>query len=93
MSSSTMSAAPQNDNTGAGSSASASEASILYESSGGARVYKLNRPKALNSLNHEMITSLAEKIKVSHITRCDHLVVLHIKTMMTDTMVDMARVR
>lgn len=36
----------------------------MYESSGGARIYKLNRPKALNSLNHEMITSLSEKIKV-----------------------------
>jgi 3-hydroxyisobutyryl-CoA hydrolase len=40
------------------------EQSILYESTGGARVYKLNRPKALNSLNHEMISSLADKIKV-----------------------------
>ena len=41
------------------------EQSILYESAGVARIYKLNRPKALNSLNHEMITSLAENIKVS----------------------------
>jgi len=39
--------------------------SVLYESAGVARIYKLNRPKALNSLNHEMITSLAENIKVS----------------------------
>lgn len=41
------------------------EQSILYESAGVARIYKLNRPKALNSLNYEMITSLAENIKVS----------------------------
>jgi 3-hydroxyisobutyryl-CoA hydrolase len=46
------------------SSAQNEEQSILYESSGGARIYKLNRPKALNSLHHEMITSLADKIKV-----------------------------
>lgn len=38
--------------------------SILFNSVGSARVYKLNRPKALNALNHEMITSLADKLKV-----------------------------
>lgn len=36
---------------------------MTYDSSGHARIYRLNRPKKLNSLNHEMITSLAEKMK------------------------------
>lgn len=38
--------------------------SIVYETSGGARTYRLNRPKALNALNHEMILSLSDKMKV-----------------------------
>lgn len=36
----------------------------MYESSGGARTYRLNRPKALNALNHEMILSLSDKMTV-----------------------------
>lgn len=61
-----MSAASKNDKSASTSGSSATtEASVLYESSGGARIYKLNRPKALNSLNQEMITSLTDKIKVS----------------------------
>jgi 3-hydroxyisobutyryl-CoA hydrolase len=61
LSSSPMSSATQSDKT------NPAEQSILYESSGVARIYKLNRPKALNSLNHEMITSLSENIKVSFV--------------------------
>ena len=38
--------------------------SVLYESHGPARIYRLNRPQKLNSLNQEMITSLADKVKV-----------------------------
>ena len=39
--------------------------SVKYQSEGAARIYTLNRPKALNALNHEMITSLSKKINVS----------------------------
>jgi 3-hydroxyisobutyryl-CoA hydrolase len=35
--------------------------SVLYESSGATRIYKLNRPKALNALDLDMITSLAKE--------------------------------
>ena len=59
LSSTSMASATQSDKP------TPNEQSILYESAGVARIYKLNRPKALNSLNHEMITSLAENIKVS----------------------------
>lgn len=45
--------------------AQGSQESIVYSSAGGARVYRLNRSKALNSLNHEMITSLSSKLQVS----------------------------
>ena len=38
--------------------------SVVFSSEGSARIYRLNRPKALNALNREMIDSLAEKIKV-----------------------------
>ena len=58
LSTSPMSSAAQSDKP------NPADQSILYESAGVARIYKLNRPKALNSLNHEMITSLAENIKV-----------------------------
>ncbi|BEJ15622.1 hypothetical protein CspHIS471_0502270 [Cutaneotrichosporon sp. HIS471] len=37
---------------------------ILYESAGSARIYKLNRPKALNSLDWDMIASLAKQGEV-----------------------------
>lgn len=79
LSTSPMTAAP------ATASASTSDQSVLYESTGGARLYKLNRPKALNSLNHEMISSLTEKIRVSTLdASC--------KDRVTDR-ADMARIR
>ncbi|WVN88360.1 uncharacterized protein L203_103566 [Cryptococcus depauperatus CBS 7841] len=37
---------------------------VLYESQMDTRIYKLNRPQKLNSLNMEMINLLAEKIKI-----------------------------
>lgn len=37
---------------------------MLFESSGHTRIYRLNRPKALNSLNHEMIDLLSVKMGV-----------------------------
>ncbi|BEJ00377.1 hypothetical protein CcaverHIS631_0502340 [Cutaneotrichosporon cavernicola] len=37
---------------------------ILYESAGSTRIYKLNRPKALNSLDWDMIASLAKQGEV-----------------------------
>ncbi|ORX36633.1 putative 3-hydroxyisobutyryl-CoA hydrolase [Kockovaella imperatae] len=40
-----------------------SDAPVVYESQDSMRIYRLNRPKALNSLNHEMITSLRTEIK------------------------------
>jgi hypothetical protein len=39
--------------------------SVLYETHGATRVYKLNRPKALNALDMDMITSLAKETSVS----------------------------
>ena len=38
--------------------------SVVYESQGPMRSYKLNRPKALNSLDHTMIQSLRDEMKV-----------------------------
>jgi enoyl-CoA hydratase/carnithine racemase len=40
---------------------------IAYESSGSTALYRLNREKALNALNHEMITSLNEQARVSEV--------------------------
>lgn len=39
--------------------------SVLYESVGSTRIYKLNRPKALNALDQDMIESLAKQAQVS----------------------------
>ncbi|RSH87299.1 hypothetical protein EHS25_003208 [Saitozyma podzolica] len=58
-----MSSAPSNSASGTATPADLSEPSIVYEASGGARTYRLNRPKALNALNHEMILSLSDKMK------------------------------
>lgn len=38
--------------------------SVLYESDGPARIYKLNRPKALNALDMDMVQSLAKEVNV-----------------------------
>ncbi|KAK4683792.1 hypothetical protein P7C73_g6434, partial [Tremellales sp. Uapishka_1] len=42
---------------------SPAEQTVLYDSNLSTRIYKLNRPKARNALNQEMILSLKEKIK------------------------------
>lgn len=39
--------------------------SVLYEADGPARIYKLNRPKALNALDMDMVQSLAKEVNVS----------------------------
>lgn len=38
---------------------------VLYENVGSTRIYKLNRPKALNALDWDMIASLAKNAQVS----------------------------
>ena len=38
---------------------------VHYSTESGARIYKLNRPKQLNALNYEMISSLVHKVEVS----------------------------
>lgn len=38
---------------------------LIYEEKGGARIYTLNRPKALNAITGEMFHSLNDTIKVS----------------------------
>jgi hypothetical protein len=47
----------------------------LFESNLSSRMYKLNRPKKLNSLNKEMIDLLRPKIDVRAPERVDHVVV------------------
>lgn len=44
--------------------------SVLYENVGTTRIYKLNRPKALNALDQDMIDSLVKEAKVSRSGVC-----------------------